>query len=244
MKTLIPYGLDAPPVVRNLLIAAGVCLALVVVGKVDLFGVRIDGFEWPALGFAIGAGSMAWSSAVGKLQRRDRLVDKLTWTGAEQVLDLGCGRGLMAIGVAKRLTTGHVTGIDLWQAEDLSGNEGAAVLANAVREGVSGRVSVRTADMRKLPFEANSIDVVVSATAIHNIYEVAGRDKAIDEIARVLKPGGRVLIYDIRHIAQYATRLAGHGFAVEQPGAGLSGWFWRIVTFGMLNPGVLVAKKT
>jgi arsenite methyltransferase len=244
MKTLFPYGLDAPPVVRNLLIAAGACLALVVVGKIDLFGVQINGFQWPALGFAIGAASMAWSSAVGKLQRRDRLVDKLTWVGSEQVLDLGCGRGLMAIGVAKRLTTGHVTGIDLWQAEDLSGNEGAAVLVNAVREGVSGRVSVHAADMRELPFEANSIDVVVSATAIHNIYEVAGRDKAIDEIARVLKPGGRVLIYDIRHTAQYAKRLADHGFAVEQAGPGLSGWFWRIVAFGTLNPGTLLARTS
>jgi SAM-dependent methyltransferase len=243
MKTIFPYGLDAPPVVRNLVLASVACLALVVVGKVDLFGVQIDGFQWPALGFAIGAGAMAWSSAVGKLRRRDRLLDKLTWTGTEQVLDLGCGRGLMAIGAAKRLSTGHVTGIDLWQAEDLSGNDGAAVLVNAVCEGVYGRVTVQTADMRELPFEANSIDVVVSATAIHNIYDVAGRDKAIDEIARVLRPGGRVVIYDIRHTAQYARRLADHGFAVGQLGCGISGWFWRIVAFGTLNPGSLVAHK-
>jgi cyclopropane fatty-acyl-phospholipid synthase-like methyltransferase len=50
------------------------------------------------------------------------LLDRIEWTGQEEVLDVGCGRGLMLIGAAKRLTTGKATGIDIWQAEDLSGN--------------------------------------------------------------------------------------------------------------------------
>jgi cyclopropane fatty-acyl-phospholipid synthase-like methyltransferase len=42
--------------------------------------------------------------------------------GDETVLDVGYGRGLHLIGAAKRLTTGKAPGVDIWQAEDLSGN--------------------------------------------------------------------------------------------------------------------------
>jgi len=38
---------------------------------------------------------------VGKVRERERLLDTLTWRGDEQVLDLGCGRGLMLIGAAR-----------------------------------------------------------------------------------------------------------------------------------------------
>ena len=41
---------------------------------------------------------MVWSSRVGKLKLRDTLLDGLTWRGDENVLDVGCGRGLLLIG--------------------------------------------------------------------------------------------------------------------------------------------------
>ena len=46
--------------------------------------------------------------------------------GEEKVLDVGCGRGLLAIGAAKRLKAGKVTGIDVWNPEVLSGNSAEA----------------------------------------------------------------------------------------------------------------------
>ena len=48
----------------------------------------------------------------GKFRHRERLLAKVNWRGDEQVLDVGTGRGLLLIGVAKRLTTGHATGIE------------------------------------------------------------------------------------------------------------------------------------
>ena len=113
----------------------------------------------------------------------------------------------MLVGAAKRLTTGSATGIDIWQAEDLSGNRPEATLENARREGVADRIEIQTADMREIPFPDATFDAVVSCSAIHNLYAAPDRAKAIREIARVLKPGGQAVIDDIRHGREYAAQL-------------------------------------
>ncbi|MGH8126110.1 MAG: class I SAM-dependent methyltransferase [Rhodanobacteraceae bacterium] len=242
MRNWFPYGLDAPPVVRNLALAALACWLLFALGFSSILPIKITGFEWPALALTLGALSMIWSSRYGKLRRREQLLDRLPWRGDERVLDIGCGRGLMAVAAARRVPHGRAIGVDIWQSEDLSGNGPDAVAANAAREGVADRVETRTADMRELPFDDASIDTVVSSTAIHNIYKVEGRTRALDEIVRVLKPGGRVLIDDIRHLPQYAEHLRGAGFIVGLT-RGVGSWFWRVVSFGSLAPGSLTGRK-
>ncbi|HWZ85981.1 MAG TPA: class I SAM-dependent methyltransferase [Thermoanaerobaculia bacterium] len=248
------YGLDAPAVVRNLLLcgtaglllftskAAGLWPAAVAVGPVR--------FELADMGLFAGTGCLAmgfwmlWSSKFGKIRRRERLLDHLSWTGRERVLDVGCGRGLMLVGAAKRLTSGTATGIDIWQAEDLSGNRPAAALENARREGVAGRVEIRTADMRQIPLPDASIDRVVSCAAIHNIYAADERARALAEIARVLAPGGQVMLDDIRHPGEYAAALAAGGCTdVQRVDSRLTSAFLALVTMGSLRPGTVVARK-
>jgi SAM-dependent methyltransferase len=133
------------------------------------------------LSFGLGCGLMGawmlWSSKVGKVRDRERLLDRLTWKGDERVLDVGCGRGLLLVGAARRLTAGKAIGIDIWQAEDLSGNNLAATTENARREGVADRVEVKTADMRELPFADSAFDVVLSRAAIHNLYSAGDRPR-------------------------------------------------------------------
>jgi ubiquinone/menaquinone biosynthesis C-methylase UbiE len=77
-----------------------------------------------------------------------------------------------------------------------------------VAEGVADRVELYTADMKELPFEDNSFDLIVSSIAIHNIKGRAGRQRAIDEAVRVLRPGGRLLVADLWGTSQYQARLA------------------------------------
>jgi arsenite methyltransferase len=243
MKDLFPYGLDAPPVVRNLSLAALVCWLMFGLSFTTWLPITISGLIWPSLSFSFGAVTMMWSSGVGKLRRREQLLDRLTWQGTERVLDIGCGRGLMAVAAARRVPHGRVVGIDIWQSEDLSGNGADAVAANAVREGVADRVTTQTADMRELPFDAGSMDIVVSSVAIHNIYQVEGRDRAVDEIVRVLAPCGQVLIDDIRHVPQYAERLRAAGFDITL-NRGMDSWFWRLVSFGSLAPGTVIGRKS
>lgn len=136
----------------------------------------------------------------------DRVLDDLHLTGDETVLDLGCGRGAVLLAAAKRLPGGRAIGVDLWHA-DQTDNSPKATLANAALENVADRIEVHTADMTALPFADESVDVIVSNLAIHNIPTPTGRRTALDEAVRVLRPGGRLAIADLWETRQHAAHL-------------------------------------
>jgi len=245
------YGLDSPKVVRNLFLIGGSGILVAAIGAVGLALGRSSGLALLSMGLSWGLAflatglAMVWRAKVGKLRMRERLLDLIAWRGDEQVLDIGCGRGLMLVGAARRLTRGRAVGIDLWRSEDLAGNRPEATLENARREGVAGRVEVMTADMRQLPFPDASIDVVVSTAAIHNLDEAKEREDALCEIARVVKPGGVVLIEDIRHYRQYASVLEQHGFpGVRQVGSRWVTLLLAGITLGQFRPATLFARKS
>ena len=115
------YGLDAPGVVRNLFLVAAAGIVLVALRAAGIWsGVLVLGpvagvtlaFPLASMGAWAGAGCaamgiwMVWSSRSGKVRDRERLLDAIPFGGGERVLDVGCGRGLMLIGAAKRLTSG------------------------------------------------------------------------------------------------------------------------------------------
>jgi ubiquinone/menaquinone biosynthesis C-methylase UbiE len=102
------------------------------------------------------------------------------------------------IGIAKKLTTGKSVGIDIWSKADLTANTYENAIKNAELEGVREKIEVKNMDAQNMSFPDNSFDVVVSNLCIHNISKKEGRDKVCREIARVLKPGGIVLISDVK----------------------------------------------
>jgi len=213
-STKADYGIDAPPVIRNLLLAgiasiiADVVLRFIFASTQSLIASIL--LIWGLLAGAsmvVTALLMIWSSKVGKLQLREKLIDSLALRGTETIIDVGCGRGLLLNAAARRLTTGKAIGIDLWQSSDQSGNNPEATLANARAEGVADFVEVKTGDMRELPFEDQTIDVVVSSLALHNIPTKEGRAQAIHEIVRVLKPNGQVALLDFQCTDEYVQTL-------------------------------------
>jgi len=161
----------------------------------------------------------------GKFRVWRLLLDGMAWRGDERVLDLGCGRGMVLLMAARHVPRGRAVGVDIWSTKDQAGNAMAVTLDNARREGVADRVELHTADMRQLPFEDDSFDVVVSNVAIHNIGTRAGRELAIDEAWRVLRPGGRMLIADISRSRDYQQRLVGFGAAPVRRNLGWRMWW-------------------
>jgi arsenite methyltransferase len=155
--------------------------------------------------------SFFYTTRRGKFIEWQTILDRAALRGDERVLDMGCGRGAVLTAVAKRLTTGRVTGVDVWSTRDQSGNARDVTLRNASLEGVADRVDVETGDMRALPFPDSSFDLIVSSLAIHNIKSDGERRKAIGEGFRVLKPGGRMVIADIRSTSSYADALRSLG---------------------------------
>jgi ubiquinone/menaquinone biosynthesis C-methylase UbiE len=188
-----------------------------------------QGKVWPFLAAVVMAAVTAYYlhfTLRGKFLVWAELLDQLDLRGDERILDLGCGRGAVQLMAAQHLTTGRAVGVDLWRRADQSGNSAEAARRNAVAEGVADRVELHTGDMTVLPFENDSFDVVVSSLAIHNIPWRAGREKAIDEAVRVLRPGGRLLIADVRATRQYQLRLAKLGMAdVARPELGWRFWW-------------------
>src|SRR5262249_38523750 len=154
------------------------------------------------------------------------------WGGDETVLDIGCGRGLLLIGAAQRLTGGRAVGVDIWSRVDLSGNRPEATLENARRAGVADRVEVRDGDAPHLPFADATFDVVVSSLVLHNIPGQEDRRRAVREIARVLKPGGRVALLDLRHTGDYVRvlRQCGLGEACRLPAGFFFTWLFPLLT--------------
>ena len=217
------YGLDAPGVVRVMallgisLIGAGLVLRAVFPHGAPL-GRLGTTLLWPGGSFVLTSILMLASSRFGKHRARDRLLDRLALRGDETVLDVGCGHGLMLIGAAKRLSGGHAMGIDLWSQVDQRDNSALATLANAAAEGVVDRVTVRDGDMRTLPLEDASVDVVVSSLAVHNVSTQVDRRRSIREMARVVRPGGRIGLLDIAHVGDYARVLRESGWQVERMG--------------------------
>lgn len=190
---------------------------------------------------------MTYGSRVGKLRTRKRLLDLAEnfrpWSGTEQVLDIGCGRGLLLIEAAGRLTTGHAIGIDLWRSEDQAENTPEATLRNARIEGVADRVSIRTGDARELPFPARSFDLVMSHWVLHNLHTDAQRSQAMVEMVRVLKPGGLILLADIKYQAAYRAMLRAAGLVERRADDG--GWRSSIIgvlSGGTFRPAELIAE--
>ena len=243
------YGLDAPVAVRNMLIVAALGIMSLIARLLSVW-TRQDAIAVIARPLMVAGpmcGAMAlwmiYDSKIGKIRERETYLDTINWNGRERVLDVGCGLGLFLIGAAKRLSTGRAVGIDKWQQEDLSGNNREGTLRNAMIEGVADKVEVHTGDARKLPFPDASFDVVLSSNALHNIYNAGERQTAVREITRVLAPGGRVLIVDVRHTSKYAAILRDAGLTDARCVQGVFSYLLTLITFGSVQWGYVIASR-
>lgn len=116
----------------------------------------------------------------------DMVADQLRLSPGRHLLDVGAGTGTPALRMARRCGV-EVTGISL-SAKDMAR---ATVLAR--REGLADRVRFEQADALALPYEDGSFD---TACAVESMSHIADRLRALREIQRVMRPGGRLVVGD------------------------------------------------
>ena len=200
-------GIDSPTMV--------VALGVVAVGFAIFGGVV-------ALGQGAGAGIGPWIAAllclaaVAFMIRSSRVVKPAIWReqldalelrGKERALDVGCGRGLVAIELAKRLPKGEAVGIDIWRGRDQTGNTRANAERLIEAAGVADRVELVDSSMVDLPFGDAEFDVVTASLSLHCLPLAKDRGLAMHELMRVTKPGGRVVILDVGKTFEYQAWL-------------------------------------
>jgi ArsR family transcriptional regulator len=138
----------------------------------------------------------AWSRALGLL------------LPAVEVADLGCGEGYLTIEAAH------------WASRVYANDRSAEVLGRAKQMALRRRVKNITwkrGELEKVPLPDASVDVAIASQALHHAKDPG---KALAEAHRILKPGGRVLILDLRqHEEAWVQDSLGDewlGFAPEQ----------------------------
>ena len=133
------------------------------------------------------------SSSRYRSSLRDFLMELSGANSGQTVLDVGTGRGLLAIGFAKRGCKTY--GIDIWSKADLWNNTPLKTVQNINIERVD--VKLQHGDIRAIPFKNKCFDIVISSYVVHNIHSSRQMQTAVKELARISKIGGKLLIADI-----------------------------------------------
>lgn len=114
--------------------------------------------------------------------------DIVQFCSAGRLIDIGTGPGRLLIGLHQLAAGLQLTGVDISQAMVIEAKK------NMDAAGLSNTVNICQAGAKKLPFEDNYFDIVISTGSLHHWKEPL---ECMKEIHRVLKPGGTVLLYDL-----------------------------------------------
>jgi len=136
--------------------------------------------------------------------------DAISWslagTAARVVLDVGCGAGGATCSWAHRLGAGAVV-----LATDRDPRLVAQAARRAGNEGVAERVRFGVADVAGIPVRAGSADVVWASGVVHHI---ADQQQAVVDLARLVRPGGRLVLVE----GGLPLRCLPHDIGVGRPG--------------------------
>jgi SAM-dependent methyltransferase len=122
--------------------------------------------------------------------------------GDGRVLDVGAGSGRAALMVLLERPQARVVALDIFSNHyGIGDNTPDRLWMNAMKAGAADRLEVSSADMREMPFPDATFDAVVSAYAIDHMRR-SDSARALDEVHRVLRPGGEFLL-EVMHADAY-----------------------------------------
>jgi ubiquinone/menaquinone biosynthesis C-methylase UbiE len=149
-----------------------------------------------------GWGSHIYDVVMVRLTRRlyQRVIEDIVPVLSEgKVLDAGTGPGTLAREIACRQPQLQVYGIDLSEEMIRLARE------HAKREQLEERVHFASGNVAQLPYPDHSFDLVVSTISMHHWYEL---EQPLRDLYRVLRPGGRLWIYDFRFVKEQMVEKA------------------------------------
>jgi SAM-dependent methyltransferase len=143
---------------------------------------------WALVGALIVHGPMRFNRPI------ELPTERFLAAGSGRVLDAGVGSGRSTLMVLLARPGATVTALDLFlEGYGIGDNTPERLRANARVAGVEERLEVKAGDIREMPLEDASFDAVVSAYAIDHL-NAEGIRRALAECARVLRPGGELLL--------------------------------------------------
>ena len=119
---------------------------------------------------------------------RRTAVDALGIHQPQQILDIATGTGDFALLLAKRIKPQHIVGADISEGMMAVGRE------KIKEEGLQNVISFQYEDCMQLSFPDGSFDAVTSSYGVRNFQNL---DKGLQEMQRVLRPGGHLLIVEL-----------------------------------------------
>lgn len=119
---------------------------------------------------------------------RRTAVDALGKHKPQQILDIATGTGDFALLLAKRIKPQHIVGADISEGMMAVGRE------KVKEEGLQNVISFQHEDCMQLSFPDGSFDAVTSSYGVRNFQNL---DKGLQEMQRVLRPGGHLLIVEL-----------------------------------------------
>lgn len=119
---------------------------------------------------------------------RRTAVDALGIHQPQQILDIATGTGDFALLLAKRIKPQHIVGADISEGMMAIGRE------KVKEEGLQNVISFQYEDCMQLSFPDGSFDAVTSSYGVRNFQNL---DKGLQEMQRVLRPGGHLLIVEL-----------------------------------------------
>lgn len=119
---------------------------------------------------------------------RRTAVDALGIHQPQQILDIATGTGDFALLLAKRIKPQHIIGADISEGMMAIGRE------KVKEEGLQNVISFQYEDCMQLSFPDGSFDAVTSSYGVRNFQNL---DKGLQEMQRVLRPGGQLLIVEL-----------------------------------------------
>lgn len=167
------------------------------------------------------------SMAEAQANFTDLMIRSIQAQAGQQILDVGCGTGQPAVQLAQ--TSGaQVTGITVSESQVAAARERAAAA------GLSAQVRFELVNAMELPYADASYD---AAWAFESIFHMPSRVQVFREMARVVRPGGRIVVADfvnMRPMTQAEKDIVYPAFAVGDLGS-LSDYIDDLKAAGLTN---------